>query len=95
MGGTLDKAPAPLVSASTSSFGAVGTWKLCEPGACTPLGPEGPEPTFVGSEPLGLLLSPLVGVGEGYRPYFENYTVDASIFSITFGWCCNDDLKDH
>ena len=26
----------------------------------------------------------LVGVGGGYRPYFENYTVDASIFEMIF-----------
>lgn len=26
----------------------------------------------------------LVGCGEGYRPYFENYTVDASIFESVF-----------
>jgi len=25
----------------------------------------------------------LVSVGGGYRPYFENYTVDASIFDAT------------
>jgi len=31
---------------------------------------------------LGLILLPaLVGGGVGYRPYFENYTVDASIFA--------------
>ena len=26
----------------------------------------------------------LVGSDEGYRPYFENYTVDASIFEMIF-----------
>ena len=31
-----------------------------------------------------------------YRPYFENYTVDASIFeSILHGSAREDDLKDH
>lgn len=29
----------------------------------------------------------LVGVGEGYRPYFENYTVDASIFDMSLLVC--------
>ena len=27
------------------------------------------------------------GVGEGYRPYFENYTVDASIFDMSLRVC--------
>ena len=35
--------------------------------------------TFV---PLGLSLPMFVG-GDGYRPYFENYTVDASIFEMS------------
>jgi len=30
-----------------------------------------------------------------YRPYFENYTVDASIFETIFGSFHIDDLKDH
>ena len=30
------------------------------------------------------LVSVLCGFGEGYRPYFENYTVDASIFRRNF-----------
>lgn len=31
----------------------------------------------------------------GYRPYFENYTVDASIFEPIFDRFVIDDLKDH
>ena len=31
----------------------------------------------------GPFLAALVGGGGGYRPYFENYTVDASIFKMT------------
>lgn len=34
-------------------------------------------------------------VWEGYRPYFENYTVDASIFESVFWLAREDDLKDH
>ena len=34
----------------------------------------------------GPLVVSLVGGGEGYRPYFENYTVDASILQSVFGW---------
>ena len=45
--------------------------------------------------PLGLLSFPRLGLREGYRPYFENYTVDASIFGPTFGLVHEDDLKDH
>ena len=41
-------------------------------------------PSDSGTVPLGLFSFPLLGLREGYRPYFENYTVDASIFSITF-----------
>ena len=46
--------------------------------------------------PLDLPLFPAVcWLRGGYRPYFENYTVDASICNMTFGLCCVDDLKDH
>ena len=56
-------------------------WTVC----CTLLGPEGPERNMkvFRTVPLDLLLFDrglrVVGWG-GYRPYFENYTVDASIF---------------
>jgi hypothetical protein len=52
---------------------------------CTLLGPEGPGSTLVGTETYGpcyLAWDLLFGVvvwGGRYRPYFENYTVDASI----------------
>jgi len=50
-----------------------------ERGTCTLLGPEGP-----GGSTCILWTSSghaLLGCGWwGYRPYFENYTVDASIF---------------
>jgi hypothetical protein len=45
---------------------------------CTLLGPEGPGRPDGCTEPLGPFLVRLAG-GGGYRPYFENYTVDASI----------------
>ena len=36
-------------------------------------------------EPLDLsLFAGAAGRRGGYRPYFENYTVDASIFEMTF-----------
>lgn len=51
-----------------------------ESGTCTLLGPEGPGrlPSGGGVDSPDLFLTPGC-VGEGYRPYFENYTVDASI----------------
>ena len=53
---------------------------------CTLLGPEGPEHEHFGVGDLILLdffsLASLAG-GKGYRPYFENYTVDASILNLT------------
>jgi hypothetical protein len=37
------------------------------------------------TNPLDLFLFAVgSAAGEGYRPYFENYTVDASIFEMTF-----------
>ncbi len=55
---------------------------------CTLLGPEGPDvlDRKVGpDEPLDLFLfAGAAGRRGGYRPYFENYTVDASIFEMTF-----------
>ena len=57
---------------------------------CTLLGPEGPEAGTVVSatELSGPFLH--AGCGRlrgGYRPYFENYTVDASIFEMTRRGC--------
>lgn len=53
-----------------------------ESGACTLLGPEGPGRLlfreWLDLDSLGLFLMPGC-MREGYRPYFENYTVDASI----------------
>ncbi len=66
-----------------------------ERGVCTLLGPEGPD---VGAHLflLDLFWFPVLSGGWfGDRPYFENYTVDASIFDMTFGLCRFDDLKDH
>jgi hypothetical protein len=69
-------------------------------GGCTLLGPEGPDAVLAfgsgRSESSGpLLVSPVGGCWWGYRPYFENYTVDASILQPVFGSVALDDLKDH
>jgi hypothetical protein len=53
-------------------------------GICTLLGPEGPEQSASSGAGWTEPLDPfprftLVDRGGGYRPYFENYTVDASI----------------
>ena len=57
-----------------------------ESGTCTLLGPEGPGrlPSGGGVDSPDPFLTPGC-VGEGYRPYFENYTVDASILDSSFG----------
>ena len=63
--------------------GKVGVRETC---ICTLLGPEGPE-QLRRNVVVDLILldfcalASLAGV-EGYRPYFENYTVDASILNL-------------
>ena len=50
---------------------------------CTLLGPEGPgrlRKESIG--PLDLVVTDLRVWHTGYRPYFENYTVDASILDM-------------
>ena len=65
-------------------------------GACTLLGPEGPgaDRALVvwlvvvgGCFLVGLSRCRCSGGWGGYRPYFENYTVDASIFHATLRGC--------
>lgn len=78
----------PSGSSGLSTPLAVGTGWGCRVGACTLLGPEGPGAhRLVCDGPLGLFWSLRVVVaGGGSRPYFENYTVDASILkSSPFG----------
>ena len=58
-------------------------WFAC----CTLLGPEGPEPPGepgwdCTSGPSPVRQTPVGGRQGGYRPYFENYTVDASILDL-------------
>ena len=76
MGGTFDMPSAQLTFVSTH-FGA-GTWGLGSGAAarCWVL-----RDRVFGSSPSGLTLVflPVGGLRGGYRPYFENYTVDASI----------------
>lgn len=54
---------------------------------CTLLGPEGPDAHWPSGWVHSRLLwtfcrFPFGGCGKGYRPYFENYTVDASILQL-------------
>lgn len=77
-----------LISELVRRFGG---WKVLGEGtgACTLLGPEGPDADPLGSG-LNLWASFCFsgwGSGEGYRPYFENYTVDASILQQPSGCC--------
>ncbi len=71
------------VDLSTTPLGGSGTGRSGRCRACTLLGPEGPGHRsrerglvngFFGPHDSGRLVR-----GVGYRPYFENYTVDASI----------------
>ena len=97
MGGTFDEAS---FRGSSAEYG-LRVWNGGgEPGgACTLLGPEGPEAGTVVS--VTELSGPFLHAGcgrlrGGYRPYFENYTVDASIFEMILrGRLVIDDLKDH
>ena len=96
MGGTLDKASFGDFRAEYAAS-AVGKGRGDRGGACTLLGPEGPGAVFGPWSNLWAFSGLTCGWGwEGYRPYFENYTVDASIFSMTLWGCVvKDDLKDH
>lgn len=58
-----------------------GTEGLEGSGACTLLGPEGPD---VSPNLWAFSCAGCCWCGGGYRPYFENYTVDASIFELIF-----------
>ena len=65
---------------------------------CTLLGPEGPGRSFRASiGPLDLVVTDHNALFEGlfrhtgYRPYFENYTVDASILDIDRKICITND----
>ena len=57
---------------------------------CTLLGPEGPGRHHGSGADWDLLdfvrRHDLGRVGEEYRPYFENYTVDASILKMRTKW---------
>jgi hypothetical protein len=85
MGGTYDRA---LIVSSGSQYvaSAVGTGSGGGVGACTLLGPEGPGLLLSGGGRcfLQALLVTMVVVAVGCCSYFENYTVDASIFEMTF-----------
>ena len=75
---------AQLISASTPLL--VSGWNVGvgERGVCTLLGPEGPGRPLVEPNLLALTSVGLVPSGVGDRPYFENYTVDASILKKNF-----------
>lgn len=75
-----------IFGASTSRFCAGGTVRGEVAGACTLLGPEGPGTMKVvaGASGPAFCFWLCAGDGGGYRPYFENYTVDASIFETIF-----------
>jgi len=78
MGGTFDKVSEGDLGVSTPL--AVGTVRVSFSGTCTLLGPEGPG-TFGWLYLWAFLGCRLCWLRGGYRPYFENYTVDASILN--------------
>ena len=69
---------------------AAGTVRAGVVDTCTLLGPEGPGADRASRKAgggwwlflWGLLWCHGCGMRRGYRPYFENYTVDASIFDM-------------
>ena len=68
-----------------STLLAAGNVGVGMAGTCTLLGPEGPGAAKAAAEPLDLFLfAGAAGRRGRYRPYFENYTVDASIFEMAF-----------
>ena len=85
MGGTFDMTSAQLISASTPF--AVGKWGLVSGVSARCWVLRDRISALLGVVDGFLLgLSPVaVVMGVGYRPYFENYTVDASIFETIFG----------
>ena len=77
MGGTFDEVPAR--NAELSTLLAAGKVRRGANGTCTLLGPEGPGVANAAAEPQGLFWRSQCDTRRRYRPYFENYTVDASI----------------
>jgi len=71
------------VTFELSTLLAAGTVRSKPAGTCALLGPEGPDVLFGASQPQDLFWRPQRGTRGRYRPYFENYTVDASIFEPT------------
>jgi hypothetical protein len=67
-----------------SGIGTVCSWRVC---ICTLLGPEGPEHSWSSGRRMNCSSGPfpvsIIRWQVRYRPYFENYTVDASILNLT------------
>jgi len=81
MGGTFDEVP---IGRSRAQYAACSGNRSGWTGRhSTLLGPEGPDASSEAAEPQDLFRLPRCGMRGGYRPYFENYTVDASIFETT------------
>ena len=84
---------AQLSLVSTLAFGLVGKWGFVSgvSARCWVLRDRMRFISFGGGSTVGLLWAFSCfsgwGSGEGYRPYFENYTVDASILQLTSVGC--------
>ena len=84
MGGTLTLWPGKDLASQYASLAKLERMLDSSLVFCTLLGPEGPgrHPRML-TGPLDLVVTGLRAWHTGYRPYFENYTVDASILDST------------
>lgn len=98
MGGTLTLWPGKKLASQYVPLAGLERMLASSLVFCTLLGPEGPGRRFrVPAGPLDLVVPGFAGC-TGYRPYFENYTVDASILDTDDAlfeayWLCHKQIR--